>query len=74
MRGLNVSNMTNWLVVIFAAAILIPILVTQVTGADQSGWPTALVTIWDNIPVFVGLGILLGILGLVGIVRNRRGG
>lgn len=42
----------------FLVAILFPIIVIQLGAVDTSGWNSTLVTIWDNLPIFAGIGVL----------------
>lgn len=55
-------DMTGMLKTVFMVAILFPIIITQLIGVDTSGWPAALVTVWDNLPIILGLVLLIGFL------------
>ena len=71
--------MVGMLTVVFMVAILFPIIILQLIGVDTSGWPTALVTIWTNLPIILGLGLLVGFLAFtkpgqtaVGRARGKK--
>ena len=70
-------DMVGMLKMAFMVAILFPIIILQLIGVDTSGWPTALVTVWTNLPIILGLVLLVGFLALTetgrGAVRRARG-
>ncbi len=60
-------DMTKTLRIAFIVAILFPIIITQLGSVDTSGWNTTLVTIWTNLPIFIGLGVLFLFLKMGGL-------
>ena len=53
---------------IFIMALLIPFAMTQFVAVDTTNWSASAKLIWDNIPVFALLGILLYY-----VKRGKRG-
>jgi len=49
-------------ITLFVGAILLPIAITQFTSTNTTGWPSTLVTIWDNLPVVGLAGVMVGLL------------
>ena len=68
-RGFNV--MTVLIFVVIAAAV-IPVAITQITGADTSGWPSAAVTLWDLLPTFIVIGVVLAVVGFAVAKKTGR--
>lgn len=66
-------NMGKTLKIAFLTAILFPIIIAQLSGVDTSGWDTTLVTIWDNLPIFIGLGVLFAFLKMGGLEKFGKG-
>ena len=70
-------DMVGMLKMAFMVAILFPIIILQLVGVDTSGWPTTLVTVWTNLPIILGLVLLVGFLALTetgrATVRRARG-
>lgn len=70
-------DMVGMLKLAFMVAILFPIIVVQMLEPSTTSWPTALVTVWDNLLIILGLVLLIGFLGLTetgrGAVRRARG-
>ena len=60
-------DMGKILKIAFVTAILFPIIITQLNGVDTSGWDATLVTIWSNLPIFIGIGVLFVFLKMGGI-------
>ncbi len=60
-------DMGKVLRVAFIVAILFPIIITQLDGVDTSGWDATLITIWNNLPIFLGIGVLFLFLKMGGI-------
>lgn len=60
-------DMGKILKIAFITAILFPIIIVQLNAVDTSGWDATLVTIWDNLPIFIGVGVLFVFLKLGGI-------
>lgn len=58
----------------FIVAILFPIIIVQLNGVDTSGWDSTLVTIWVNLPIFIGLGVLFAFLKMGGLGAVGGGG
>ncbi len=56
-------DMVGMLKIAFLVAILFPIIVEQLIDPVTTSWPTQLVTIWDNLPIIAGLGLIIGFLG-----------
>ncbi len=67
-------NMSSTLRTAFIVAILFPIIITQLNGVDTSGWDATLVTIWTNLPIFIGLGVLFVFLKMGGLSTSGRVG
>ena len=61
------TMIVGFLVVALIASALVPTIVTTLVGADQTSWPDLLVTVWDFLPVIIGIAILLVFLRKVGI-------
>ncbi|KKL24773.1 hypothetical protein LCGC14_2411990 [marine sediment metagenome] len=55
----------------FLVAILFPIIISQLGGVDTSGWNTTLVTIWTNLPIFAGIGILFMFLKFSNLGKGK---
>ena len=47
------------LVGIIVAAVLVPVIITQIVTADQSGWDAGSVAIWGILGIFVVLAVFL---------------
>ena len=62
-------DMGKTLRIAFITAILFPIIITQLSGVDTSGWDATLVTIWTNLPIFIGLGVLFAFLKMGGLSK-----
>lgn len=60
-------DMGKILKIAFVTAILFPIIITQLNGVNTSGWDATLITIWDNLPIFIGIGVLFLFLKMGGI-------
>jgi hypothetical protein len=63
----------NWLVIAILAAALVPAIMDALTSVDTSSWPTIAALIWDNLPVFIIVGILFIILRRTGLGTGSGG-
>jgi hypothetical protein len=66
-------QMVDWLVIAILAAALIPAIFDTLLSVDTSGWPTVAALVWDNLTIFIIIGVLYLILRKTGIVGNSFG-
>ena len=57
----------EWLVVAILAAALVPSIMTTLLAVDTTTWGTMPALIWDNLPVFLIIGVLYIFLKKTGI-------
>lgn len=62
----------NWLIIAILAAALVPSIMDSLLDVDTSSWPAVAALVWDNLPVFIIIGVLYLILRRTGLAT--RGG
>lgn len=60
--ALSVNTIIGFVVIAVVLAVLFPFIISTLTGVDTSGWDPMLVTIWDFLPIILGVGILIGVV------------
>ena len=63
----------DWLIIAILAAALVPSIFTTFLSVDTSGWPEVAVLVWDNLPIFIIIGVLYLILRRTGLMSGRGG-
>lgn len=63
----------NWLVIALLAAALMPSIMDALIDVDTSSWPAIAQTVWDNLPVFIIIGVMFLILRRTGLMSGRGG-
>lgn len=63
-------DMVGMLTTVFMVVILFPIIILQLIGVDTSGWPAQVITIWTNLPIILGLVLLIGFLAFTNVGRS----
>ncbi|MBW8035451.1 MAG: hypothetical protein FVQ79_07425 [Planctomycetes bacterium] len=58
----------NWLIIAILAAALVPSIMDTLIAVDTTTWPAIAVLVWDNLPVFIIIGVLFLILRKTGIM------
>jgi hypothetical protein len=66
-------QLVNWLVIAILAAALVPSIMDSLLAVDTSTWPPIASLVWDNLPVFIIVGILFLILRRTGLSSGRGG-
>lgn len=61
----------NWLIIAILAAALVPSIMDTLIAVDTTTWPAIAVLVWDNLPVFIIIGVLFLILRKTGILGGR---
>ena len=63
----------SWLIIAILAAALVPSIMDTLITVDTSTWPAIAVLVWDNLPVFIIIGVLFIILRQTGILGKGKG-
>jgi hypothetical protein len=66
-------QLVNWLVIAILAAALVPSIMDSLLAVDTSTWPPIASLVWDNLSVFIIVGILFLILRHTGLSSGRGG-
>jgi len=61
----------QWLIIAILAAALVPGIMTTLLGVDTTGWPAIAITVWDNLPIFVIIGVMFLVLKKTGILGKK---
>lgn len=69
--GVGMVSIVLAVVAILLAAILLPIALVEIYGANTSGWGASVITVWQTLfPILVVIGIALAVfMGLIGKSR-----
>lgn len=63
---MTVGTFRSFLIAVLLAVIIVPAAISLLTDVDTSGWDATLVTIWNFLPLIVGIVVLVGFLGFIG--------
>lgn len=62
---LDTDTVLGLVVGIIAVAVAIPIAIGRLSGANTTGWSTDVIAIWDMLPIFAVLAVLVMIAAYV---------
>jgi hypothetical protein len=66
-------QMVDWLIIAILAAALVPAIFETLLAVDTTSWPAIAALIWDNLPIFIIVGVLYLILRRTGLSSGRGG-
>jgi hypothetical protein len=58
-------DVKDLLVAAVLVAFLIPIAIGLLIAVDTTGWPAQLITVWENLPVIIGVVVLIVFVGYI---------
>jgi hypothetical protein len=58
---MTVDKILGFVVVAIVIALGIPIAIEALVGVDTTTWPAALVSVWEFLPIGIGIGVLIGV-------------
>lgn len=68
-------NIGNWavkvLIGMLLASLLIPIAITNVINADQTGWDASTIALWAIIPLAIVIGLVIAVFRSSGLGTGR---
>ena len=59
------SSIISLVIALIVLAIMMPIALTEFFLANTSGWDTSVLRLWEIIPIFAIIGIVLAVVGTV---------
>lgn len=59
---LSVATIIGLAVALIVASAIFPTAISNITNANQTGWDTTTVSLWDLLPVFAVIALALGIV------------
>lgn len=62
---MTVNRVINMVVVALLIAILLPLGIDALVDVDTTDWPDLLVTVFDFLPILVGVAALIGIVAFI---------
>jgi hypothetical protein len=62
----------SWLIIAILAAAFVPSVMETLLAVDTAAWPEIAVLVWDNLPVFIIVGVLFIILKRTGLLGGGK--
>lgn len=73
--GVIPLNIGSWVVKVLIgmllASVLLPVAISNIIGADQSGWDASTIALWAIIPIAIVIGLVVAVFRTSGLGTGR---